>query len=92
MNLTGKEAEQRLGAAGIVLNHNVIPFDPRPPTESSGIRIGTPSVTSRGARETEVRQIARWIDQVLRADDPAQEAQRVRTEVLAFCRSHPIPD
>ncbi len=92
VGLSGAEAQQRLGAAGIVVNKNVIPFDTRPPTDPSGIRLGTPSITSRGATEDDARQVARWIDRVLRADDPAAEAGRVRAEVLEFCRSHPIGD
>jgi len=90
--LTGNEAQQRLEAAGIVLNKNVIPFDDGPPANPSGIRIGTPSMTTRGAGEDDVRQVARWIDRILRADDPDAEAAGIRTEVEAFCKSHPIPD
>jgi len=92
MNLTGLDAERWLEEAGIVVNHNAIPFDARPPTVASGIRLGTPSVTSRGAREPEVRWIARWIDRILRADDPSDAAKATRDDVAAFCRSHPVPD
>ncbi len=92
LGLTGGTVQQWLGGAGIVLNKNVIPFDKRPPTDPSGIRIGTPSMTTRGAREDDVRQVARWIDQVLKADDPPAAAERLREQVLAFCRAHPIPD
>ena len=91
-DMTGLEAERRLGQAGIVANHNVIPFDTRPPAEGSGVRLGTPSVTTRGAREDDVRAVARWIDRMLKADEPAKEAEAVRPEVAEFCRSHPIPD
>ena len=90
--MAGQEAQQRLEAAGIVLNKNVIPFDERPPTNPSGIRIGTPSMTTRGVDEAGARQVARWIDAVLSADDPDTEAARVRGEVTDFCESHPIPD
>jgi glycine hydroxymethyltransferase len=90
-NLTGSEAERRLGKAGIVVNHNVIPFDTRPPAQGSGVRIGTPSITTRGANEDDVRAIARWIDRILKADDPAREAKSVRKDVAEFCRTHPIP-
>jgi len=92
LGLTGGSAQQWLGAAGIVLNKNVIPFDKQPAADPSGIRIGTPSVTARGAGEGEVRQVARWIDRVLKAPDPAAAAERLRSDVLEFCRSHPIPD
>jgi len=92
LGLTGGTAQQWLGGAGIVLNKNVIPFDKRPAADPSGIRIGTPSMTTRGAREDDVRQVARWIDQVLKADDPPAAAAAMRDDVLEFCRSHPIPD
>ena len=90
--LTGSQAQEWLGAAGIVVNKNVIPFDPRPPHEPSGIRIGTPSITTRGAGQDEVRRVARWIDRILRADDPGLAARALAPEVLDFCRAHPIPD
>ena len=92
LGLTGGSAQQWLGTAGIVLNKNMIPFDKQPAADPSGIRIGTPSITTRGAGEGEVRQVARWIDRVLKAEDPAAAAEGLRDEVLEFCRSHPIPD
>jgi len=90
--ISGTHAQNWLGEAGIVANRNVIPFDPRSAADPSGIRIGTPSVTTRGAKEDEVRQVARWIDRILRADDPCEAAHALRPQVLDFCRSHPIPD
>ena len=90
--LRGSQVQAWLGAAGIVANKNVIPFDDQPPSDPSGVRIGTPSLTSRGADEADVRQVARWIDRVLRAADPEAEAERLRPEVLDFCRAHPIPE
>jgi len=92
LGLTGGQAQQWLGEAGIVLNKNVIPFDKRSPADPSGIRIGTPSITTRGVVEDGVRQVARWIDQVLKAEAPARAAEGLRAEVLEFCRSYPIPD
>jgi glycine hydroxymethyltransferase len=91
-DLTGLEAEGRLGQAGIVVNHNVIPFDTRPPTEGSGIRLGTPSITTRGAREDDARTVARWMDRMLKAEDVAKAAAAVGAEVAEFCRAHPVPD
>jgi glycine hydroxymethyltransferase len=90
--LAGVQVQGWLGEAGIIVNKNVIPFDPRPPIDPSGIRLGTPSITSRGAREAEARQVVRWIHRVLSADDPAKAAQALRPEILAFCRAHPPPD
>ena len=91
-SVTGAYAQEWLGQAGIILNKNAIPFDPRSPLDPSGIRIGTPSVTTRGAGQDEVRAIARWIHTVLVATGPAKAAAALRPEVREFCRSHPIPD
>jgi len=90
--LAGAQAQAWLGRAGIVANKNAIPFDSRPPVDPSGIRLGTPSVTARGAREADVRRIVRWIHRILAAGDPPAEADAVRPEVLDFCRTLPVPD
>jgi glycine hydroxymethyltransferase len=91
-NITGAQAQDWLGEAGIIVNKNAIPFDPRPPAVPSGIRIGTPSATTRGATESDVRQLARTVHRILSAADPVAAARAVRPEMLEFCRSHPIPD
>jgi glycine hydroxymethyltransferase len=89
--LTGKVAEKALDAAGITVNRNGIPFDTRPPLDPSGIRIGTPALTTRGMRETEMRQIAGWIGDVLA--NPADNAVRTRVhgQVVDLCRQFPAP-
>jgi len=89
--LTGKVAEKALERAGITVNKNLIPFDKRPPLDPSGLRIGTPAITTRGMKESEMRQIARWIDEVL--SDPDNEAvlTRVREQVRQLCRQFPAP-
>jgi glycine hydroxymethyltransferase len=89
--LTGKVAEEALDRAGITVNKNKIPFDPRPPLDPSGIRIGTPALTTRGMRETEMRTIAGWISEVLAA--PADEAvlKRVRGQVRELGEQFPAP-
>ncbi|MGB2695134.1 MAG: serine hydroxymethyltransferase [Dehalococcoidia bacterium] len=87
----GKKAARALDRAGIVTNYNTIPNDPRKPFSPSGIRIGTPSVTSRGMREAEMRQIATWMDQVIAAPDDESVAERVRGEVRELCASFPAP-
>lgn len=89
--LTGKVAEKALEQAGITVNKNLIPFDKRPPLDPSGLRIGTPAITTRGMKESEMRQIARWIDEVL--SDPDNEAvlTRVREQVRQLCRQFPAP-
>jgi len=91
-NTTGAQAQGWLGEAGIIVNKNAIPFDQRPPIDPSGIRLGTPSVTTRGAGEDEARQVVRWIHRILSADDPMKAAKALRPEVLEFCRTHPVPD
>ncbi len=88
--LTGKVAEDALGQAHIVVNKNMVPFDPQKPTVTSGIRVGTPAVTTRGMREDEMRQIGRWMAQVLNAPDDAAVQARVRGEVHELCKSFPI--
>ena len=88
--VTGKDAEEALGNAGIVLNRNTIPYDPQKPFIASGIRIGTPAVTTRGMKEGEMRKIVRLIDRVLKniGDDKVYEA--VRIEVKELCDNFPL--
>ena len=91
-DLTGADAEKLLQRAHIIVNKNAIPFDERPPMKASGIRIGTPACTTRGMREDEMKQIARWIAQVLK--DPTDETiERVKNEVIELCQQFPVyPD
>ncbi len=89
LNITGKEAETLLESAGITVNKNTIPYDPQPPAVASGIRIGTPAVTTRGMKESEMRQIARWIARVLSSKD-LQVAHQVRKEVAEVCEQFPL--
>lgn len=90
-NVSGKIAAKALDAAGIVLNYNSIPFDPRKPFDPSGVRIGTAAVTTRGMKEPEMRQIAAWIDEVVSAPTDASLAARVAGEVAALCKGFPAP-
>jgi glycine hydroxymethyltransferase len=87
---TGKDADAALGRAHITVNKNSVPNDPRSPFVTSGIRIGSPALTTRGLGETEARQVADWIADVLdHVGDAAVEA-RVRAEVQALCRRFPV--
>ncbi|MHB8375604.1 MAG: serine hydroxymethyltransferase [Dehalococcoidia bacterium] len=87
----GKKAAKALDRAGIVGNYNTIPFDPRKPFSPSGLRIGTPSVTTRGMKEEEMRQIARWMDEVVAHVDDGDALDRIAGEVRDFCRGFPAP-
>ena len=89
--INGKPAAQALNRAGIECNYNTVPFDPRKPFDPSGVRIGTPAVTSRGMREAQMPLIAAWIDRVIASADDETEIARVRAEVTEFCRAFPAP-
>jgi glycine hydroxymethyltransferase len=88
--MLGSEAEKALGEAGITVNKNAIPFDTNPPMKPSGIRIGTPAVTTRGMKEAEMRQISHWIKEALnnRADSAA--LAKIRKQVLGMAEGFPL--
>jgi glycine hydroxymethyltransferase len=88
--LTGKVAEAALGKAGITVNKNAIPFDKNPPMVASGIRIGTPAVTSRGMGETEMDAVADYIARALASPEDDAALNMVRTEVETLCRKFPL--
>ena len=91
LGLTGSIAEKALDKAGITVNKNMIPFDQRKALDPSGIRIGTPAITTRGMKEAEMQRVGAWILQVLKnaADDSV--LARVRTEIAQFCQAFPVP-
>ena len=89
--LSGKVAEKALDHAGITVNRNGIPFDTRPPLDPSGIRIGSPALTTRGMTETQMKQIARWIGTILKAPDNSSLQQKIRGEVDELCKAFPAP-
>jgi len=88
--LTGADAQPAFDRAGITINKNSIPFDPLPPMKASGIRMGTPAVTTRGMREPEMEKIAGWIADVLDHLGDASTERRVRAEVAAFASNFPL--
>jgi glycine hydroxymethyltransferase len=88
--ITGKVAEAALGKAGITVNKNAIPFDQNPPMVASGVRIGTPAVTTRGMRENEMDAIAELITRALQTPDDDRALGMVRTEVETLCRKFPL--
>jgi glycine hydroxymethyltransferase len=87
----GKVAARALDRAGLVVNYNSVPFDPRKPFDPSGMRLGSPAVTSRGMKEEEMGRIAGWIDRVLAAADDEALAVRVAGEVAELCAAFPAP-
>ena len=88
--ITGKHAEAALGRAGITVNKNAIPFDENPPMVASGIRIGTPAITTRGMMESEMDQIAGYIERVLTAPEDTAVIDMVRKEVETLCEKFPL--
>jgi glycine hydroxymethyltransferase len=88
--LTGKVAEAALGKAGITVNKNAIPFDQNPPMVASGIRVGTPAITSRGMREPEMDRVAEFITRALASPDDDTALGRVKAEVEGLCRKFPL--
>ncbi len=89
-DFSGRQAAERLAAAGIIVNKNAIPFDTRKPMESSGIRIGTPAMTTRGMGTEEARRIAGWIEEILLAGNPESAASAIRPQVRELCERFPV--
>jgi len=88
--ITGKDAEEALVRVGIVSNKNAVPYDRRGPRITSGLRIGTPAVTTRGMKEAEMRSIAGWITEILRNPGDERLSARVASKVKELCRAFPI--
>lgn len=89
-NISGKKAEALLGAAHITVNKNMVPFDDKSPFVTSGIRIGTPAVTTRGMKETDMIKIVEWIDRLIMAPEDESVIAAVRAEVTTFAKQFPL--
>jgi glycine hydroxymethyltransferase len=89
--LTGNEAEKALEAAGIIANKNGVPNDPRPPRVTSGLRLGTPAITTRGLKEADMATVAAFIDRAVLAKDDPRALSNIRAEVAEFCARFPMP-
>lgn len=89
--LKGAEAEKALGLAGITVNKNTVPFDPRPPFDPSGIRLGTPALTTRGLKEPEMEQVGAWIDRAINSHSDEAALTTIRNEIREFSKAFPLP-
>lgn len=89
--VVGKEAEVALDKAGISTSRSTIPFDPNPPFNPSGIRLGTPAMTTRGMKEAEARQVARWIGEAIASKDDEEKLVKIKEQVKELCFRFPIP-
>jgi len=90
--ISGKEGEKALGKAGITVNKNTVPFDPRSPFDPSGIRLGTPALTTRGMKEAEMVRVAEWIDRAIAAASDDSKLEKIHNEVKDFCKDYPLPN
>ncbi len=88
--ISGKDAEQALDRAGITVNKNTVPNETKSPFITSGVRIGTPALTTRGMKESEMKQIAKWIGQVVKSSTDSKALDRVRAEVHGLCEQFPV--
>ncbi len=90
-NLAGKEAEKILEKIGISVSRSTIPNDPNPPMNPSGVRIGTPAITTRGLKEEEIRLVVGYIDEALKNKDDEQKLKNIKKEIEGICKRFPIP-
>ncbi len=91
-DISGKQAEKALGLAGITVNKNTVPFDPRSPFDPSGIRLGTPALTTRGMKEDEMKQIAVWINDAVKNSSDEKYLNDLHQEITKFTKDFPLPN
>jgi glycine hydroxymethyltransferase len=89
--VAGKQAQDALDTVGITLNKNTVPGDPRPPMDPSGIRLGTPAITTRGMKEPEMERVADWLDRVISNIDDLELHKQIKEEVKEMCLKFPVP-
>jgi glycine hydroxymethyltransferase len=90
-DIPGKVVSEALNKAGIVSNYNMVPFDERSPMDPSGVRIGTPAVTTRGFKEAEMEKIAEWMERVIKDPHNEESLKTIHAEVLELCSGFPCP-
>ena len=91
-DISGKQAESALSLAGITVNKNTVPFDPRSPYDPSGIRLGTPALTTRGMKENEMKQVAVWIDEAIKNSENEKHLKNLHETITKFTRDFPLPN
>jgi glycine hydroxymethyltransferase len=89
--IDGRVGETALDLAGLTVNKQVIPDDPRPPLRPSGIRLGTPALTTRGMKEPQMKQVAAWMVQALRSPGDETKLRGIHEEVKVLCKEFPVP-
>ncbi len=90
-NISGKDAEKALGKAGVTVNKNTVPFDPRSPFDPSGIRLGTPALTTRGMKEEEMKKVAEWMDKAIQNAGDDDFLGAIHAEIKEFSQNYPLP-
>ena len=88
--LSGQEAEHALEQIGVSCNKNIVPFDERSPFDPSGVRLGTPAITTRGFKEAEIKKLAQWIDGALSNADNPTELENIKAQVREVCEQFPV--
>ena len=91
LGIGGKVAEQAINRCGITISKNMIPFDERKPVDPSGIRVGTPALTTRGMGTSEMRTIGKWMLDALRAPEDEAVLKRISSEIRTLCQQFPVP-